>query len=45
MEEIGALSTKLLFFSIGYYVATCHITEFFEQLVPVPVEITVMLHV
>jgi hypothetical protein len=42
---MGALSTKLLFFSIGCYVAACHITKFFEKLDPVPVEISVMLHV
>lgn len=45
MDEIGALSTKLRFFSIGLYVAACHITKVFEQLDPVPVEITVMPHV
>jgi len=45
MEEIGALSPKPLFFSIGCYVAACHITKVFEQLDPVSVEITVMLHV
>jgi hypothetical protein len=44
MEEMGALSPKLLFFSIGCYLAACHITKFFEQLDPVFVEITVMLH-
>jgi len=45
MEEIGALSPKLLFFSIGCYVAACHITKVFEQLDPVSVETALMLHV